>query len=213
MLDGVFGYRLVQLGAFGDAFDYLDNCPIRHRILIADKPCAGIENIVAETRRLPLASDSIDAALLIHALDFSPDPRQVLREVERVLIADGRVVIVGFNPYSLWGLWRLVARWRGDVPWSGHFLSYPRLNDWLTLMGFAVESMDVMEFRPPVRGQGLDAVERFGKQMWPMLAGVYAIRAVKRVSRLTPLKQPWRRPRLLGPRAIEPAARHPFPRA
>ncbi|MCB1801321.1 MAG: methyltransferase domain-containing protein [Gammaproteobacteria bacterium] len=212
MLHDVFGYRLLQLGTFGGGFQHLDTCHIRHRILVGDRPFEGVGNIIGETRRLPLAADSIDAAVLVHALDFSSDPRQVLREVERVLIADGRVVIVGFNPYSLWGLWRLFARWRGGVPWSGHFLSYPRLNDWLTLMGFAVESMDVMEFRPPLRGHRLEAIERLGKRAWPMLAGVYAVRAVKRVSRVTPLKQTWPRLRLLGPRVIEPAARHPAAR-
>jgi hypothetical protein len=131
----------------------------------------------------------------------------VLREAERVLIAEGRAIVVGFNPYSLWGLWRLFGRWRGDIPWCGHFLSYPRLNDWLTLMGFGIERMDVMEFRPPTRSGRMDGMERLGRRVWPMLAGVYVVRAVKRVSRITPVRQRWSRLRALAPGAIEPTAR------
>lgn len=208
MVRDLFGYQLLQLGELGDDIGHLTSCPIRRKLLVSHRVDAGHDElVVAQTQQLPIASDSIDAAVLVHTLDFSPDPHQVLREVERVLIADGRVIIVGFNPYSLWGLWRVFGRWRGTVPWSGHFLSYPRLNDWLTLMGFGIERMDVMEFRPPTRGSGFDGIERLGRRVWPMLAGVYVVRAVKRVARVTPLRQRWSKLRVLGPRAIEPTVR------
>jgi len=67
--------------------------------------------------------------------------------------------------------------------------------------------MDVAEFRPPTRSGRFDAIERFGRQYWPMLAGVYVIRAVKRVSRVTPLRRQWSRLRVLDPRVVEPSVR------
>lgn len=208
MVRDLFGYQLLQLGELGDHVSHLDACPIRRKLLLSHRPGdADDGRIVGDAQHLPIASDSIDAVILIHTLDLSPDPHQVLREVERVLIAEGRVIVVGFNPFSLWGLWRLFGRWRGRVPWCGHFLSYPRLNDWLHLMGFGVERLDVMEFRPPTRGSGFEGIERLGRRAWPMLAGVYVVRAVKRVSRVTPLRQRWSRLRVLGPRAIEPTVR------
>ncbi len=208
MVSDLFGYQLLQLGPLGRDMDHLANCPIRQKILVSyadEEPQP--ELLVAHPQHLPVASDSVDAVILPHTLDFSPDPHQVLREVERVLIPHGRMIIVGFNPFSLWGAWHLFGRRRGNVPWCGHFLSYPRLNDWLTLMGFDVERMDVMEFRPPTRSLRLEAIERLGRRFWPMLAGVYTVRAVKRVSRVTPIRQQWSRLRGLGPRAIEPTAR------
>ena len=208
MVDDLFGYQLLQLGELGDDMAHLVRCPIRHKILVNYRALGADESLlIASPRQLPVASDSIDTVILAHTLDFSPDPHQVLREVERALIAGGRVVVVGFNPFSLWGLWRMFGRWRGNVPWCGHFLSYPRLNDWLTLMGFGIERMDVMEFRPPTRATRLDGIERIGRRVWPMLAGVYVVRAVKRVSRVTPVPQRWSRLRVLGPRAIEPTVR------
>jgi ubiquinone/menaquinone biosynthesis C-methylase UbiE len=163
--------------------------------------------VIAEPQHLPVASDSVDAVILPHTLDFASNPHQVLREVERALIPEGRVIIIGFNPFSLWGLWRLFGRWRGAVPWCANFVSYPRLNDWLTLMGFDVERADVMEFRPPTRASRLESVERVGRRVWPMLAGIYAVRAVKRVSRVTPLQPRWARLRALQPRPVEPTVR------
>ena len=212
MVNDLFGYQLLQLGELGTDMAHLAQCPVQRKTLVSHRAEAEQPGVIlAEAQRLPVASDSVDAVILVHTLDFSSDPHQVLREVERVLISNGRAIVIGFNPFSLWGLWRLAGRWRGKVPWCGNFLSYPRLNDWLTLMGFGIERMDVMEFRPPTRSGRLDGVERLGRRMWPMLAGVYVVRAVKRVSRVTPIRQRWSRLRVLGPRAIEPTVREqPF---
>ena len=208
MVGDLFGYQLLQIGELGPDMAYLSGCPVQRKTLVTHRTDVGDSAVVvAEAQHLPVASDSVDAVILVHTLDFSRDPHQVLREVERALIAGGRVIIMGFNPYSLWGIWRFVGRWHGAVPWCGHFLSYPRLNDWLTLMGFGVERLDVMEFRPPTRSGRLDVVERIGRRVWPMLAGVYMVRAVKLVSRVTPVRQRWSRLRVLGPRAIEPTVR------
>lgn len=208
MVSDLFGYQLLQLGELGADTAYLANCSISRKTLVSHRVTTGSASvIVGEGRSLPVASDSVDAVLLIHTLDFSPDPHQVLREIERVLIPEGRVIVVGFNPYSLWGLWRLFGRWRGAIPWCGQFLSYPRLNDWLTLLGFRVERMDVLEFRPPTRKGRFEVMENVGRRVWPMLAGVYVVRAVKRVSRVTPIRPHWSRLRVVGPRAIEPTVR------
>ena len=63
--------------------------------------------------RFPNAS--LDLLVLPHTLELSVDPHMALREVERVLVPEGRVVIAGLNPLSLWGLRqmrvRLCQRW------------------------------------------------------------------------------------------------------
>ena len=209
MLDDLFGYQLLQLGVLGGDLHHLERCPVRRKTLIAAAAAevAAEGLLIGDPQHLPVASDSVDAMVLPHTLDFSPDPHQVLREVERVLIAEGRVIIIGFNPFSLWGAWRIFAHRRGLVPWCGHFLSYPRVSDWLSLMGLEVERMDVLEFRPPTRSERLDVMERIGRRTLPMFAGVYIVRAVKRVARVRPLRDSWPRLRAMGPRAIEPTVR------
>ena len=208
----LFGYQLLQLGLLGPDLDYLSGCPIRSRTVVTTSlatPCGAVR-VLGIPEQLPIAADSADAVVMPHTLDLASDPPQVLREVERVLIPEGRLVVIGFNPWSLWGL----RRWFGSgsaPPWGCHFISYPRVHDWLSLLGFAVERTDVLMFRPPLRHPGLlerfAFLDRHGARLWPMLAGVYVVQAIKRVSTLTPISLPWRRRRLIRAGAIEPSAR------
>jgi SAM-dependent methyltransferase len=210
--EDLFGYYLVHVQGVPDAADGLESCAIRNKLRLTTVPEQKGSDLCALGEQLPLQSDCVDAAVLRHTLDFAVDPQQVLREVERVLIPEGRVLIVGFNPFSLWGMWRLVLRWRGRVPWCGHFFTFRRVADWLGLLGFDIEYTDVTAFAPPLpeRWQGyMGRLDRLGRRVWPMFAGVYVIRAVKRVSTVTPVKLHWRGLRVLSPNGsmVEPSAR------
>lgn len=208
MLEGIFGHYLLQVGGAARFGEVVAASPIRHRILLpaaVHRAELGMQ-IVASPEHLPVASDSLDAVLLAHSLDFAPDPRQVLREAERVLIPEGRLLILGFNALSPWGLWSL-ARPGGRVPWCGHFLTRYRVGDWLSLLGFDVESQRMLMFRPPWPGWS-SYLDGAGRRFWPALGAVYAIRAVKRVSTLTPLRPSWKtRRKLLPGSAVEPTTR------
>ncbi len=209
--ESLFGYYLVQIDTIANDSVRFENCPIRHKLHVSAAADDAECDLCALGEQLPLQNDFLDAVVLRHTLDFSVDPQQLLREVERVLIPEGRVLIVGFNPLSLWGVWRLFLGWRGHVPWCGHFLSYRRVADWLGLLGFDIEYTDVAAFTPPLPPrwqQRLGFLEGLGRRVWPMLAGVYVIRAVKRVSTVTPVKLRWHGLRVLSPGGvIEPSAR------
>ena len=212
LLADTFGYYLVQVGV-GNCFpEVLAGSRLRHRVLVPDQSLTGGPGpaVVGNPAALPLAADSVDVVLLPHTLDFTPAPRLVLGEVERVLIPEGRVIILGFNALSSWGLARLLYRGR-RAPWCGRFLTTYRVEDWLSPLGFDVEVRRSFVFRPPVRGaQGprLAILDRLGRTFWPALGGVYVIKAVKRVSTLTPLRSSWSAHRsLLAGGAIEPSAR------
>lgn len=209
--EDLFGYYLVELEPVAGMGIPFGGSPVRHKLRLSPVPGEPGPDLYALGEQLPLRGDSVDAVVLRHTLDFSVDPQQLLREVERVLIPEGRVLIVGFNPLSLWGLSRLFLRWRGKVPWCGHFLSYRRVADWLGLLGFDIEYTDVAAFVPPLPAQWerrLGLVERLGRRVLPMFGGVYVIRAVKRVSTITPVKLRWHGLRVLSPAGvIEPSAR------
>jgi SAM-dependent methyltransferase len=151
--------------------------------------------LIAEFDALPFASASIDLVVLPHALELARDPHQTLREVERVLVPEGRVVITGFNPASLWGLRQHAGRatqrvgaGRGQplyLPSGGDFIGYRRLRDWLRLLGFEVEAGRFGCWRPPVTTQAwLDRyawLDKVGDRWWPVLGATYCVEAVKRV--------------------------------
>lgn len=213
MLCDTFGYYVVQVGMTSGFARSIGTSRIRHRILlpVAERPHILGSQIVASPDQMPVSSDSVDAVFLPHTLDFASDAHQVLREAERVLIPEGRVVVMGFNALSLWGLRRMMPRSRSGAPWCGSFLTPYRVSDWLSLLGFDIEIQEMMMFRPPWRRallHELSFLDSLGRRYWPLFGGVYAIRAVKRVSTLTALKPSWKTRRAVLPGgAVEPTTR------
>lgn len=196
ILPNLFGYHLLQVGEGGH--NLLSASRILHRVVLSSEPGVGQENIrvKGEPGALPFLSDSIDAVILYHALEFSRDPHQVLREAERLLIPEGHMVIIGFNPQSLWGMTRLFRFRSKHFPWCGRFISTLRIRDWLSLLGFEVLVSRHRFFMPPVQRSGvldrLGFMEKPGGKWWPILGGVYVLLARKRVSTVTPIKPRWR---------------------
>jgi SAM-dependent methyltransferase len=214
LLSDLFGYYLVQIGCAGLQAGPLQASRIRDQFIVTPQTLDGVlcPRILADLARLPIASDSVDVVLLPHTLDFSPEPQQVLREVERILIPEGRVILVGFNPWSFWGVWRTLFTRRRGIPWCGHFVSPLRVQDWLSVLGFDIEILENLMFRPPLRQSGLldrlQFMEPAGRRFWPLLSAVYVIQAVKRVSTLTPIAPRWKlRERIVGGGVIEPTTR------
>lgn len=212
VLPYLFGYHLVQIGRFADR-DILSSSRVLHRVVM--DPDYGVNPLTASfygyPDALPIESHSIDVVVLHHTLEFEPDPHQVLREADRTLIPEGHVVILCFNPRSLWGLWRLVLKRKGRAPWCGQFLSATRLKDWLALLGFDIVVIKPYFFCPPIHNervmQKLRFLDRLGEKWWPVFPGSNLIVAKKRVATLTPIRPRWRprRSRLLAPDLARPA--------
>lgn len=205
-LPGLFGYHLLQLGdALGEGL--LTQSRIPHRMVMVDElpasPAATpqLEYLRGSAEQLPLATDSLDVVVMPHLLEFESDPHQVLREVERVLIPEGHLVLLCFNPWGLFGLRRLLQGWRDEAPWSGHFYTPFRLKDWLSLLGFDTVLLRHYFHRPPLQHQStmarLTRMEALGQRFSSPLGGGYMLVAKKRVATMTPIKQRWRSPRSL----------------
>jgi SAM-dependent methyltransferase len=211
-LPDLFGFHIVQLGCH-HVDGLLDASRVTHKVRIdlghtlnthADMHC--VEDA------LPLAPNSIDVLVLPHVLEYALDAHRVLREAERVLIGEGHLVILGFNPWSLFGAWSWLTRWQGRAPWRGRFIAAARVKDWLQLLGFDILHVERDSYRPPLRraaiNRRLEFIERLGGFCWPLFGNVYLIVARKRVEGLTPLRASWRqRRRLVAGSVIEPTTR------
>ncbi|QDQ27538.1 methyltransferase domain-containing protein [Chitinimonas arctica] len=187
----VFGYYAVQLE--------LPGLPLLQANRMPTRLVAGLSDgcqLSCDPRQLPFPAASVDLLLLPHTLDFHPDPRAVLREVERVLVPEGRLVLTGFNPRSLWGAARLGKRRRG-VPWQGQFLSLPRLKDWLALLDFEAEGGRICCYAPPLSSprwqERFAFMEAAGDRWWPVGGGVYCLEMVKRVRGMRLIAPSWKR--------------------
>jgi SAM-dependent methyltransferase len=201
----MFGFHAVQLGL--PELDALRTNRMPHRWLAEDRSSrlveAGSHGAAASNRislrcdfdALPFDSNSLDLVILPHALELARDPHRALREVERVLMPEGRVVIIGFNPASLWGIRQQTGHARRRIglgvglptylPGDGELIAYRRLRDWLRLLSFEVETGRFGCYRPPMTSQKwlsrFDWMDAAGDRWWPVLGAVYALTAVKRV--------------------------------
>jgi SAM-dependent methyltransferase len=178
LLADIFGFNAVQLG-----FPQLDTLRANRmpfRICCCDRGAA----VQGDPHHLPFASSSVDLVVLPHILEFDPNPHQILREVERILVPEGSAVVAGFNPFSLWGLRRAFAGRRGEPPWQGHYLSVPRLRDWFALLGCETRGGAFGCYAPPVRQekwlQRWHFMEPAGDRWWPVAGAAYILQAIKR---------------------------------
>jgi len=200
MVADIFGYNAVQLGL--PEFDFLraNRMPFRFRA------GAGDVLVEADHAALPFAAGSLDLVVLPHVLEFTAHPHQVLREVERVLVPEGHVVIAGFNPLSLFGLKRLLAGNGGGYPWRGQYLSVRRLKDWLALLSFETGRQASGCFVPAIELQKwlerMGCADRTHSRGWPIGGGVYLIHAIKRVQGMRLIMPKW--DRKAGARALAP---------
>ena len=210
-LSQVFGWQLLQIGAWGDDLSLLNAARTQRKAAVTQEPILGVPgvmNIRSRLDALAIASDSVDAVLLPHTLESVADPHELLREVERILPGDGQLIILGFRPFSAWGLRNLLAH-EGFPPATERLITEHRIRDWLKLLGFEVVDARRYLFTWPW-GSTAPRAQRFlenaGSKLWPLFAGAYMLRARKRVYTLTPVRPRWRaRTQVVGG-LVEPTA-------
>ncbi len=212
----IFGYHALQLGL--PRLDALAANRMPHKWLAVNEatadPAGARPALVTHFGALPFEENSVDLVVLPHSLELNLDPHTTLREVERVLVPEGKVVICCLNPASLWGLrqrrahlYRRLGFGELYLPDAGEFIGYWRLRDWLRLLSFEVETSSFGCYRPAFasdkwlhRFRWMDAV---GARSWPIFGAAYFIVAVKRV----------RGAKLIGPKwkTAKPLATAPVP--
>ncbi|MDO4795148.1 MAG: methyltransferase domain-containing protein [Brachymonas sp.] len=247
-----FGWHALQLGL--PAWPLLRNCRVQQHWVAAAHAAADAGthpaaspgpapdaephavadvDVALDWTALPFAESSIDLIVLPYALEASGDPHTALREAARVLVPEGHLLILGFNPASLWGLQRnkqmLAQRFAGAptaaphagqplaqahplAPQARQWVGHRRLRDWLQLLGFEISAGRFGCYRPIVRSQRwfnrLHWLEAAGDRWWPFLGGVYFLHVIKRVHGARLLRPGWSLPARAAP-ATNPIARGP----
>jgi SAM-dependent methyltransferase len=180
----------------------------------AHTPPFARSTIWCEFVELPFEAQSVDLVVMPHTLEFTPDPHRLLREVERVLMPDGRLVIAGFNSLSLWGMRQSVGRMtrKPFVPGTHDLIAFTRLKDWIKLLGFEFDRGRFGCYRPPlVTDQWLtryEFMESAGDRWWPIFGATYMITAVKRVRGMRMVGPKWAKKPALAPGLAPVATPH-----
>ena len=186
-----FGYNALQLGSPRHRFLAKNRIPLRQ--VVGE---SGAVDVLCDLRELPFATNSVDLVVMPHVLEFHADRHQILREVERILIAEGQLVITGFNPLSLWGLRQRLRIGPDEYPLNGDYISVLRLKDWLQLLSFEVDRGIFGCYAPPCAQERWlkrwHFMEAAGNRWWSYAGGVYLLRAVKRVRGMRLIMPRWK---------------------
>ncbi len=204
----IFGFNALQVGLPQCDFLRANRMPLR----FAYDPVGAVA-VRGDWHHLPFSGNSVDLVVLPHVLEFAVQPHQVLREVERVLVPEGQVLIAGFNPFSLWGIKRRLAGREPVFPWNGQYLGVRRLKDWLTLLGFETQAGCFGRYSPAVTQEHWlrrwHFLELAGDRWWPIGGAVYVLQGIKRQHGLRLLTPAWH-DRKARAKALAPAIRR-FP--
>lgn len=187
----IFGFHAVQLGL--PKFDMLRESRIVHRVTVSPEALPQGNHVHAQFHELPFDSQSIDLCVMPHILEFTENPHEVLREIDRVLRPEGRILVLGFNPWSLFGTRKL---WTSKgYPWQGQFVSLVRIKDWLQLLGLEPASGRLACYIPPCDTnkwqQRFNFMEPSGDRWWGVAGGVYMLEAIKRVHGMRLIAPAW----------------------
>ena len=189
-LEDVFGWELLQIGAWGSARELLVCSRTRNQTIVAAPGLGSGADVLGRPSQLPITSDSIDAVLLPHTLEFAADPYAIVREVDRVLVGEGNLLVLGFRPWSLWGV-RARASRTGFPPSLRRILPERRVRDWLVLLGYEIVAARRYLYCSPwgagPKGEGTTRMLRRGLTH-PLPGSAYLLKARKRVYTLTPIR-------------------------
>jgi SAM-dependent methyltransferase len=175
----------------------LDSSILFNRVIISpfihkQKPARFIEG---DFYQLPITPGSIDLVILPHTLELIDNPHQLLLEACRIVKPEGDIIIIGFNPVSLWGLKKYLMK-NKHMPWTGNFIRANKIVNWLRLADFELVKQDRLLFTPPIAEkkmyQRLEFLEWIGNKCWVPYGGVYALTAKAKVIPLTPIKLHWK---------------------
>lgn len=196
-LSDCFGYFLVQLGGVQN-LSCLESSPIAYHFRCTEEPNFSTHaHFHGDFDGLPLLPKSIDMIFMPHTLEISQSPDAVIQEASTALIPEGLMIIIGFNPLSLFGLAKLI---KGDIlkkhPLNIKLIRIGRLRRWLEEANCDIDELRTFYFMPPEEepkeGKMKEIFEILGKSAWSSSGGCYIVVARKRIANFTPVKERWR---------------------
>ena len=201
-LEDVFGYNAIQIGSAKLDSLRSNRIQCKARLCFSNKPHFKVENsdiLKVSQELLPLESQSIDLFVLSHVIETVKNPHQFLREVERVLIPEGKLVICGFNSVSLWAMHRKFVK-EDFVKGMSDWIGIARLKDWCELLDLKIVGGEYSNYLPPLNSsrwiEKFQWMEDAGARWWPTAGAVYYLTVIKRNSCMKLIKpKKWRSPK------------------
>ena len=208
IIKNIKGVYLVQMGGSLDV-TYSKKSPIfTHIRLMSQFVNDSILSVQTSWRELPLLSNSVDIIVLVHLLEFIDYPVKLLQEIFHALKPNGQLVILGFNPWSLWGFKKTFSR---GIPWNGKFWSRAQVKKWLTNFNYSILYSKTFCYGLPSQkklGRKMRVfIETAGQLAFPASGGIYLLVAKKKVYAHIQPEILWAKRRFLMRGVIKPTTR------
>ena len=182
---------IVQVGGLGWENQFID-CSLYQQFIVIDLESiawGNVPEIRANTYELPLQTETVDMVIMPHSLEFDSERHQTLLEVARILKPEGQLIILNFNPWSLWLRYQYILELKRKDPWRGYFMSRFKILDWLKLLSFEAEI--VAGFNSSIVQLNPRELEKAKNSLG---VTAYGVRAIKRRYNLIPLKTAQEKP-------------------
>ena len=191
LLGSIAGDVLLQIGGPGQGRLFRSSQMVHHIYVSLDGALSeSVPCFQADLDALPLRKECFDCIIVFHALAYAAHPERLLVQLQNALKPGGRLILFGFNKYSLWGLAKL-RRDKRIFPWGGQFYPPWRVKRWLRTAGYTVLSEQPVCFRGPTVAKHKWVNSRYlevcGLTLLPMFSGVYMLYAHKEQASITPL--------------------------
>lgn len=173
----------------------LKSCAIANHTLLSPLATKNkyIKHIESAYYNLPIIPGSIDVVLIPHTLECIENPQLLLTEACRVVKPEGDIIIFGFNPISLWGLYKRFKNIK-QMPWILHFNHAAAIKKWLELADFVLIEHKQFLFRPPCSESIYNKIKFLdwvGEVCHLPFGAVYVLIAKAKAIPLTPIKWRW----------------------
>ena len=188
----VFGLHLVWIG-YRELLPVLELSLVQHKLILGRQliPLSlRASQFIAHPETLSIQPDSVDVVILAHALELSAEPHHVLREAYRILRPEGQLIVTGFNPMSMLGIWH-------TLHFKQKLFTAGRIIAWCRLLDLELSKIEPFFYRPPLQHVSIMRKMKRWEDAMPKclsgLAGGYCLNFVKRVVKLTPIRPNWRK--------------------
>ena len=133
------GDRFLQIGIWGHSTTFTKHLCADEFFLVEQTAIEDVD-LVAKFDRLPIQDQMIDVVLLPHTLEQTKVNKLILNSTTELLKDGGKLIVIGFNPSSLWGL-RYYLSGKRFLFGMNQLISVKRYSTWLIDLGFGIEKI------------------------------------------------------------------------
>ncbi|MGB7286621.1 MAG: methyltransferase domain-containing protein [Salaquimonas sp.] len=147
---------------------------------------ANPKTALVDEDQLPIETASVECVVVLHLLENALDPSHILNEIWRILVPEGKLILVATNRRGLW------ARFEHTPFGNGRPFSRGQLGTLLRKAKLTPSLWDGCLNFPPARYKKLIRtfafVDKIGHRLWPIFCGALLVVAKKRLYQGVPVK-------------------------